>query len=274
MFGSRTNLVTKWFTVFEAKKTPDRIPLSRASMQDADMYEVYLRKEGKDNGYLFVRKDGNKLEVKEYCEERDSFCIPTVLYLSEITPEQVYGTHYFQGYRIDFNDLNHLEKVASRKFLNEIRKDRKKEEKQQKRYNEQERRVNDRMDVLNAVIELYMKDGSHHGIPKIATRIHSFRWELHPRKGEMKRELELVLESFVLNGELAKGEQGGYRPTGKAFTTLGEYSTQSRRHAEISKLQSGTVRATALAAIAALASATPVIMLYLAKLFNTIKALL
>lgn len=72
MFRSRTNLVTKWFTVFEAKKTPDRIPLSRASMQDADMYEVYLRKEGKDNGYLFVRKDGNKLEVKEYCEERDS----------------------------------------------------------------------------------------------------------------------------------------------------------------------------------------------------------
>ncbi|MDK7104936.1 hypothetical protein QP417_09750, partial [Enterobacter hormaechei] len=129
-------------------------------------------------------------------------------------------------------------------------------------------------DVLNAVIELYMKDGSHHGLPKIATRIHSFRWELHPRKGEMKRELELVLESFVLDGELKKGEHGGYKPTGKAFTTLGEYSTQSRRHAEISKLQSGTVRATALAAIAAIASATPVIMLYLAKLFNTIKALL
>ncbi|MEW4955786.1 hypothetical protein ABVW88_04445, partial [Enterobacter cloacae subsp. cloacae] len=86
------------------------------------------------------------------------------------------------------------------------------------------------------------------------------------------------MKTSIINGSevsrLSVAIQGGYRPTGKAFTTLGEYSTQSRRHAEISKLQSGTVRATALAAIAAIASATPVIMLYLAKLFNTIKALL
>ncbi|EPT8338510.1 hypothetical protein ASU80_20200 [Enterobacter hormaechei subsp. xiangfangensis] len=273
MFWRKRNLVTKWFTVFNDKKTPDQISFSRESMRDADMYAVYIRKDGNDNGYLFVEKDGDKLKVKEWSEKRESFYTPTTLNISDITAEQVYGTHYFQGYRIDFTDLNHLERVASRKFLNGIRKDRKKEEKQQEKYNEQERRVNDRMDVLNAIIELYMKDGRGCGLPQIATRIHSFRWEKHSKKDVMKRELELVIESFVLGGELVKGETGGYKPTGKALTTLGEHATHARRHIELSKLQAGTVWATFLAALAAVATATPVVKPYIISAIKAIHTL-
>lgn len=255
MFWRNRNLVTKWFTVFNDKKSPDRISLSRESMRDADMYSVYIRKDGNDNGYLFVEKDGDKLKVKEWSAARESFYTPAILNLSDITAEQVYGTHYFQGYRIDFTDLNHLERVASRKFLNGIRRDSKKEEKRQAKFNEQERRVEDRMDVLKAIIELHRKEGKPCGLPQIATRIHSFLWEKHSRKSEMKRELELVIDSFVLGGELVKSVQGGYLPTGKALTTLGEHATQARRHIEMSRLQARTVWATALAALAAVGSA-------------------
>lgn len=255
MFWSNSNPVTKWFTTFSEKKSPERISLSRTVLRDADFYVVYIREGDTENGYLFEEMDGNELVVKQYDVSRESFTIPARLNVADVLPEQVYGTHYYLGYRIDFASLEHLETVNNNKVLCGIRKERNLEEKQQLGYNTEEQHVKDRMDVLSAVIELYVKDGRPCGLSKIATRIHTFRWVEHPKKDIIKRELSLVLDSFVLGGELNGGELAGFFPTGKAFTTQGEYVLHTRRYLENRKLQSKVLWATAFAAIAAAGSA-------------------
>lgn len=251
----KEDLVQKWFPVFNQKKSPERISLSRTSLRESDMYVVYIREGDDDNGYLFEGMEGNELLVKKYNPAQEAFTTRTRLKITGISPKQVYGTHYYLGYRIDFANLEHLEKINKEKTQDGIREERDLEEQQQRWYNAEERRVNDRMDVLNAVIELYLKDGHHHGLRKIGERIHTFRWEGHPNYNAIKRDLSLVLESFVQGGELLLDADDGYTPTGKAYATQYEYALQTRRHNENASLQRGTKRATSLAAWAAFFSA-------------------
>ena len=58
----------------------------------------------------------------------------------------------------------------------------------------------------------------------LMTYIYSIRWYLHPNEDDMKRKLELYLESFVASGELEKPGGGGeYMVTGAAISTLENY---------------------------------------------------
>lgn len=252
----KEDLVKKWLPIFNEKNTPDRFSLSRSALRDADMYEVYIRGGENGDGYLFTGMDGNNIDVLEYDPQADSFRIPARLNIVDITPAQVYGTHYFRGYRIEFDDLQELDSKDHQKVISGIEKDQQNDEVQQHRFNSQEPSVKDRMRVLDVAIALYIKDGHSFGISQIATQIHSHRWQEHPKKEQIKRELTLALDSFVDGGELTREPITGYRPTGKAFSTQAEYQLQNRRHRDNSKQQRQMFWATLFAAIAAAGSAT------------------
>ncbi|MCU6339061.1 hypothetical protein KW823_21265 [Enterobacter quasiroggenkampii] len=256
----KEDLVGKWFPIFNVKNTPDRLSLSRSALRDADMYEVYIHGGEHGDGYLFTGMDGNNIDVLEYDPQTDSFRIPARLNITDITPEQVYGTHYYLGYRIEFDDLQELNGKAHQKIIIGIKDDQLLDEVQQHRFNTQELRVKDRMRVLDVAIELYIKDGRSFGISQIATQIHSHRWQEHPKKEQIKRELTLALDSFVDGGELTREPIMGYRPTGKAFSTQAEYQLQNHRHRDNSRQQRQMFWATLFAAIAAAGSAVAAII--------------
>lgn len=260
------NLVEKWFPIFNEKNTPDRLSYSRSVMEQADMYEVYIRDGDKKRGYLFEKMEGNELFVRQYNAEHDSYRDNVRLTMSEVSPEHVNGAHYYRGYQIAFDGLAQLESRDRLKLLDDINRDEVQDKLQQRLYNSQEPRVKDRMRVLEVAIRLYISNGHPFGISRIATQIFSHRWEDHPQKEMIKRELQLALDSFVVGGELTMVNVNGYIPTGKAFKTQAEYELQNLRHNENAKLQKGTKRATAFAAWAAFFSAlASFITLFLAK---------
>lgn len=251
----KENLVGKWFPIFNEKNTPDRLSLSRSVMEQADMYEVYIRDGGNVRGYLFDRMEGNELIVKQYDAEDDGYSESVRLPIGDVSPENVNGLHFYRGYRIGFDGLAQLESRGLRKLLADIDNDQKKDKSQQDSYNSQLPRINDRMKVLEVAIGLYVQRGHPFGISRIATQIYTHRWEDHPQREIIERELQLALDSFIAGGEFSLEHPQGYLPTGKAFTTLAEYELQNRRHMDNTSLQKKLLWATVFAAVAAACSA-------------------
>lgn len=254
------NLVEKWFPIFNEKNTPDRLSLSRSVMEQADMYEVYISDGENVRGYLFDRMEGNELIVKRYDAEDDGYRESLRLTMGDVSPENVNGLHFYRGYRIGFDGLAQLESRGLRKLLTDIDNDQKKDKSQQDRFNSQLPRIKDRMRVLEVAIDLYIQRGHPFGISRIATQIYTHRWEDHPQREIIERELQLALDSFVAGGELSLEHSQGYLPTGKAFTTLAEYELQNRRHRDNTTQQCLMFIATLLAAIAAFGSAAAAII--------------
>lgn len=249
------NLVEKWFPIFNEKNTPDRLSLSRSVMEQADMYEVYIRDGENVRGYQFQGMEGNELIVKRYDAEYDGYHESVRLPIGDISPDNVNGLHFYRGYRIGFDGLADLESRGRRKLLDGINSDQIKDKSQQDIYNSQLPRIKDRMRVLDIAIDLYIQNGHPFGTSRIGRQIFSHRWEAHPQKEIIERELQLALDSLVAGGELSLIHPQGYQPTGKAFTALAEYELQNRRHLDNASLQKKLFWATVFAAGAAAGSA-------------------
>lgn len=256
----KEDLVGKWFPIFNEKNTPDHLSLSRSVMEQADMYEVYIRDGENIRGYLFDRMEGNELIVKRYDAEDDGYRESVRLPMGDVSPDNVNGLHFYRGYRLGFDGLAQLESRGLRKLLADIDRYQKKDKSQQERFNSQLPRIKDRMRVLDAAIGLYVQKGHPFGISRIATQIYTHRWEYHPQREIIERELQLALDSFVAGGELSLEHPQGYQPTGKAFTTLAEYELQNRRHQDNASLQKKLFWATVFSAAAAACSAAAAII--------------
>lgn len=255
----------KWFPIFNEKNTPDRLSYSRSVMEQADMYEVYIRDNERKRGALFEKMEGDEIIVKKFNAKYDSFRDIVRLPMGDVSPESVNGIHFYRGYRIDFDGLAQLESRGRRKLLDGINSDQIKDKSQQDRFNSQLPRIKDRMRVLDIAIDLYIQNGHPFGTSRIGTQIFSHRWEAHPQKEIIERELQLAIDSLVAGGELSLIHPQGYQPTGKAFTTLAEYELQNRRHRDNTTQQCLMFIATLLAAIAAFGSAAAAII----QLFNS-----
>ena len=88
-----------------------------------------------------------------------------------------------------------------------------------------------RIETLRLLVQASAED-EQFGVDEISlpSLLHGPRWILHPDKTRQQNYARLLLASFANSGEVTKTENGIYRITGKALTTLSTYETETRRH--------------------------------------------
>lgn len=254
-------LLKHWFQIFHKQNTPAFFSLIEQGDKDVDLYEVWLATGEKEGPYLFEELQGDELLLKVWDEAIGSYNAPKRLMLSNVKSEQVNGIHYYRGERLHFNGLANLEAQSKwwRLALSRVRRG--VTTYKQHRYNQEQHHIDDRMSVLSTVLEIYLEGRSPQvGKTAVANRIHSSLWSNHPESVKILSELELVLNSFFLSGELSKITESSFTPTGKAYATLADHRLQNQRHRENAAIQRGMLIATFFAAVGGIASAVAAFM--------------
>ena len=267
MFNSDERLLQKWFRTFSKKKSRHAFYLMDEELKDEDSYNVYITAGIPKNEYFFQSLDGNTLHVKKMDPIYRAFIESDTLNLKDISPSQIYGYHYYLGHAFRFNDLYELNSLSWKWRNFKTWRGRNLFGVRQRKYNLLKHRIDNRMVVLNAVMELYINDIQRNAVDLkvIANHLHSEHWQNHPDSFRILRELEMVLKSFcsIENGKHS-GElvlvKDGFIPTPKAFATYNEYLLQEQRHRENTALQRNMFFATIFAAVAAGASAIAAFM--------------
>lgn len=91
-----------------------------------------------------------------------------------------------------------------------------------------------RIETLQALVQASVDDPQF-GVTEVTlpALLHGHRWILHPDKERQQTYARLLLASFEESGELKKDNNGVYRTTGKALTTLSLYESDKQRHEQI-----------------------------------------
>ncbi len=94
--------------------------------------------------------------------------------------------------------------------------------------------LTERVETLQALVQANINDPNFSvdegSLPAL---LHGHRWRIHPDKERQQTYARLLLASFEESGELRTDNDGVYRTTGKALTTLSLYETEKQRHEQM-----------------------------------------
>jgi hypothetical protein len=209
------------------KPAPDRIPLSSPGALENDFYSVHLE-DPESNTRILIRKPKKAGYEALVWKGEQSGKVKT------LTEKDVDSTkfdlrieHYYQGYQFDYTDpgkfllMNFIRWHVLVKFKDRL---------SQSLYNKKRLVREERMELLGHLVERKIDNPRDEIYPLLlAVQKYSRKWLYHPDKDRHKAHLELVLDSFVESGELAKKDTN-YVVTGKALVTLSEFELNVQRH--------------------------------------------
>jgi hypothetical protein len=94
--------------------------------------------------------------------------------------------------------------------------------------------LTERIETLQALVQASINDPKF-GVTEVTlpALLHGHRWILHPDKKRQQNYARLLLASFEESGELKKDNNGIYRTTGKALTSLSLYEVERQRHEQM-----------------------------------------
>ncbi|MGJ7248312.1 hypothetical protein [Morganella morganii] len=230
----------KFITKFSDKKSKERrISLDSDECKSYDIYSVYMMDCDTKKEYLFEEYKDEFIYALMWDEDLSKFNDLKKLPAHECINFGFSGIHFYKGRRFDFKSLDELYsleksfyklKVVYYNFIHT---------KKQKAYNLKQHDIENRMSVLDKVIEIFLSSSSDSGVNfnTIMMEIHSRYWLSHPERKQMERKMSLVLSSFVDGGELTMKNYRVYNPTGKAYITQSSYIDSLRKHEQGMKLQ-------------------------------------
>ncbi|EKR4920320.1 hypothetical protein P8H80_003225 [Escherichia coli] len=267
MFNRDRKRVKKWFRTFSKKHPRKAFYLRTEEIKDEDSYNVFITAGVPRNQYLFQSMEGNTLHVKVMDHISRTYIEPATLHIDDISQSQVYGFHLYFGNVFKFNDLCEMESIAWKWRKFKIWRMRNLLGVRQKKYNKMKLCIDNRMSVLNAVMQLYMDDAKREPVDMlvIADHLLTKQWQHHPDSHRIWRELEMVLFSLChREGSRQTGELQvtgrSFIPTTKAYATYNEYLLQEQRHRESSVVQKRMLWVTFFSATAAVASAVAALL--------------
>jgi hypothetical protein len=232
-----------------SKSCPDRIPRSGVKGKKVNCYSMTLY-EGKNPKLLISSVNKFGYEGDHWAVDRFAYKASVPFHLGDglnLIIEHYHGlvTHSYNGI-LDFvlHEFTWFYKVKTayvlwKKALPQFFFDRK------------NLQLPNRMKILENIIEKQASEpkqpfSSH----AMMTYLYSTRWSLHPKKENLRKKLELYLESFVASGEIEKVKnKDEYVITGKAIATLEKYQIETKRAKDAKKAQFWMLVLTLLLAI-------------------------
>lgn len=236
----RNKTFLRMMAEFNDKKSKTvRISLSSEEYQHYNIFSVYITDPETEKEYLFEGYKEGRVYALAWDDGLNRFDIPVDFSAIDCFNFNFSGTHFYKGHRIEFKNLDELLQLKRRLYKIKIRYYNIVRTANQKAYNLKRHDINNRMDVLDKVITLFLNSEREDGVDfwNVMTAMHTKYWFRHPEKMQMKRKMNLILSSFVDGGELKRIDHSKYKPTGKAYITQSSYVDSLQKHEQGMKLQ-------------------------------------
>lgn len=242
---------------FEKKKSPDFISLKFEKSINYDMYSVYITHPQTGEQFLFEGYQNDEIRAKKWSLENEAFQEIVILKPEEFKANSFSGIYYYKANEAAFSSLHEITPMKVWWFQIKVILDNWKRAKQKHQYRMQNHSVKQQMDVLKAVVDLYIQSNSDEPIHfvSIMTKLHSSLWFYHDNSNQMKKEVELYLSAFSNNGNLHTTDRLTYKPTGTAILTLQNSFSEQKNQSENKYIQRGMLATAIFSFIAAALSA-------------------
>lgn len=253
--------IRRYLRLFNNKKSPARISLNYDVAINYDMFAVYIADPNTGEEYVFESYENEQLKVRKRNKVTGEFDSTVNINPDELTEHSFSGVYFYKGHQAEFKNLLQLNIWEIWKFKRNAKKSNKSDAREKFLFRKQQQAIKESMDILDAVIELHLQHGDARGVNIISVmdKVHSRLWLHHQGKERMKREMSLWLNGFANSGDLKKMDDYNYLPEGKAVMTRKNYLDESTRYRETTTIQRGMFWAALFSAIAACASAAPVL---------------
>lgn len=228
------------------KKAPLRISLTGDAAQLNDYYSIYFGNQYLVEGY----EPSTRLLDVCTADAGGAFKISTKVTLSDALKYPLHVKYFYKTYWHDYTDAYRLLRdyktrwiqieVQCRILWNKIT---------QWFFNKKPLWViRDRMGLLEFIIERYLGAEGSIASPaanntnstfsafQLMTELQSSKWIYHPHSQKAKRRLDLLLDAFVVSGDLVR-DGIGYRLEPNAIQTLGTHHENKRRHDDAIRTQ-------------------------------------
>jgi hypothetical protein len=242
---------------FNKKKSPAQISLNYEKAITYDMYAVYIKHPMSGVQYLFESYHNGKIKAKKWDDDKGKFDIPVEIDPSELNDESFSGTFFYKAHQAEFSSLKDL--VFWREWIYKVSAvwENVVHSRTKYRYRMKRQTIKKRMQVLDAVIELYLDKEELTPVPitLIMNKVFSDMWIYHDKTRYMWKELRLSLSAFEASGDVIKQDENNYLPHGKALLTQEKYLDEEKKYSESKRIQVGMLFAAGASFLAALASA-------------------
>lgn len=227
MLDKEVKLLLRAINMALEKPAPNRIPLSVPRALENDFCSVTLQDSDGNARILLRRRNDDAYEALVWRNEQEGTAEILTKEDIEASKLELRIERYYQGYQFSFNDpkLFILCEFFQWHKLVKIR-----DQIGQTIYNKRRLVREERIELLQHLVERKIENPRDEVHPlMLAVQRHSRKWLYHPDKDRHKAHLELVLDSFLVSGELIKNGSS-YGVTGKALVTLAEYELSVQRH--------------------------------------------
>lgn len=249
--------IRSYLKKFNKAKSPDRISLSFDKAIKYNMYSVYITSPDTGEQFLFVDYYDDKIVAKKWSAEKGFFDEETKLQPNDFIADSFSGIYYYKAHELVFSSLSNITPQKIYWFQINANLDNWKKARQKHYYRMQIHSVKQQMDVLKAVVDLYLQAelDTPVNVISIMTKLHTSLWFYHEDNSRMKKEVELYLSAFVSNGNLSSIDRNNYKPTGTAILTLQNSFAEQKKHNENKYIQRGMLATAIFSFIAAALSA-------------------
>jgi hypothetical protein len=250
------------------RKSPHTIPRSGESGKKVNCFTIYLCDGNREPSKLVesIDREQNELHVLSL-DNNNTFSIPEVCILSDVSPDRFSITHYFGLYELRYTNIydlafNFITKYDVSKVKCYILWDKI----SQSRFNKKDLVTKRSIELLEFMLKNQLtpditrsqswRNSSVDAIDifSLMTQLHSLRWADHPHSNNEMKKLELYLDSLVESGDLKKNNDQ-YYVTGKALKTLEKHEENERRHLDAVGTQRKILWLTLIIACAAIIEA-------------------
>lgn len=242
---------------FEKKKSPSRISLNYENAINYDMYSVYINHPRTGQQYLFESYKDRVIQCMEWNEDKKTFDKLVQINPDELNENSFSGTLFYKAHQAEFTSLKDLVWWREWIYKRKAEWENFSHSRAKYRYRMKQHKIKNRMQVLDALIELYLEKDELTPIPLILVmnKVYTTMWIYHDKTGGMWKEIRLSLNAFEASGDVRKIDENNYIPCGKALLTQEKYLEEDKKYKELKRIQLGMLWAAIASFAAACASA-------------------
>lgn len=225
---------------------PSFISKSKASNEPYNYYGVYFS-DAKQEKYILSDRIGNNVILEKWNKEIKSYSATESFSITDLEMMNVQIVHWVKNGPLRFDSilsfsLNHFTRIAYIK--NSV--SRAKNGISSKFHNNDEMIGLDRVNLLHMLINEYIQqspDKTHTGVTcdEIINMIYGNLWHNHIKNEDFRRKTLLLLQSFIITGDV-KYRDDRYYVQGQAIATILSWQSEAKKEKQQSRTQKNISR--------------------------------
>lgn len=247
---------------FDKKKSPTRISLNYENAINYDIYSVYIKHPLTGEQYLFKSYHNGLIQVNKWNTESERFDIADEINSAELTEDSFSGTFFYKAHQAEFNSLKDLVWWREWCYKRRAEWENFNHSRAKYRYRMKQHKIERRMLVLDALIDLYLDKDEQTPVPfiNLMNKVYSSLWIYHDQSERMKKEVRMSLSAFESTADVIRNDNFNYTPTGKSLLTQEKYLDDEKKYKELKTIQVRMFWAAVASFVAALGSACAAFM--------------